>query len=397
MSLRFSIISLAATLLLFLPVHAQDSNGRPTPEPTPTRQRVNPNITSKEQAEFDEAKAADVAGSSESALSQYRRFLKSNPASPLASKAQVRIAEIYYDDGNMTKSFDAYEKLITQYPDTPDFDKAITRQVLIANEYLGGLRTKLFGLEIVNGTDRAEQMYTAILKNAPYSKNAPVAQFNLGITYERQGKTKEAADAYQKVLDKYPTSSLADDALYQIGYIFMQLGEKGKSEDLSALITAKNTFEDFLLQYPKSEKAAQAKDNLKKMSSKESSDLLVIAKYYDRFKNYKAASIYYNDIIRRSPGTEESKLAQERIQALRSEIGDDALRTGPEKAETGEKAALRRRLQTQVESTALPDYNGPPRSDIVPDELPVVSKPKLRTNSRDSKPMPAVEPALPNP
>lgn len=397
MSLRFSFIGLAATLLLCLPVHAQDSNNRPTPEPTPTRQRVNPNITPKEQSEFDEAKAADVAGSSESALSKYRRFLKSNPASPLAPKAQVRIAEIYYDDGNMTKAFDAYEKLITQYPDTPDFDKAITRQVLIANEYLGGRRTKFLGLEIVSGTDRAEQMYTAILKNAPYSKNAPVAQFNLGITYERQGKTKEAAEAYQKVLDKYPTSSIADDALYQIGYIYMQLGEKGKSEDLSALITAKNTFEDFLLQYPKSEKAAQAKDNLKKMSSKESGDLMVIAKYYDRFKNYKAASIYYNDIIRRSPGTEDAKLAQERIQALRSEVGDDALRTGPEKAETGEKASLRRRLQTQVESTALPDYNGPPASDIVSNELPVVNKPKLRTNSRDSKPMPALEPALPNP
>ena len=396
MSLRFSFISLVATIILCIPVHAQEASDRPTPEPTPTRQKVNANTTPKEQAEFDEAKADDDAGSSESALSQYRRFLKSNPASPLAVKAQLRIAELYYNDGNMSKAFDAYQKLITQYPDTPDFEKAITRQVLIANEYLGGRRTKLLGLEIMSGTDRAEEMYTAILKNAPYSKNAPVAQFNLGITYERQEKTKEAAAAYQKVLDKYPTSSLADDALYQIGYIYMQLGEKGKSQDLSALITAKNTFEDFLLQYPHSEKAAQAKDNLKKMSSKESGDLLVIAKYYDRFKNYKAASIYYNDIIRRSPGTEDAKLAQERIQALRSEVGDDALRTGPEKAETGEKAALRRRLQTQVESTALPDYNGPPTSDIVSNELPVVNKPNLRTNSRDSKPMPAVEPALPN-
>jgi hypothetical protein len=77
--------------------------------------------------------------------------------------------------------------------------------------------------------------------------------------------------------------------------------------------------------------------------------------------------------------------------------GDDALRTGSEKAETGEKAALRRRLQAKVETASLADFNGPPRRDIVPDELPVVNKPKLRTGSRDVSPMPSVEPALPNP
>jgi hypothetical protein len=85
------------------------------------------------------------------------------------------------------------------------------------------------------------------------------------------------------------------------------------------------------------------------------------------------------------------------VQELRSEAGDDALRTGPEKAETGEKAALRRRLQAQVETASLADFNGPPRRDIVPDELPVDNKPKLRTDSRDVAPMPSIEPALPNP
>jgi outer membrane protein assembly factor BamD len=397
MFFRFSLIGLATVLAASLPLFGQSSDSRPTPEPTPVRQRVNLNTTPAEQTAFDEAKAIDDEGNKSKAISKYRRFIKSNPASPLASKAQYRIAELFDSEGDVTKSFDAYQKLISQYPDTPDFEKAVTRQVLIANEFLGGRKTKFLGLEIVPGSDRAEEMFSAIIKNAPYSKNAPVAQFNLGITYERQGKTKEAAAAFQKVLDRYPHSSIADDALYQIGYIYMRLGDTGKSEDLTALITAKNTFEDFLLQYPKNEKAAQARDNLKKMTEKESNDLLTIARYYDRFKNYKAAAIYYNDVIRRAPGTPNAKLAQERIQTLRSEAGDDALRSGPEKAETGEKASLRRRLQTQVESSSLSNFNGPQKRDIVPDELPVVNKPKLRTDSGNALPMSTVEPALPNP
>ena len=397
MPFRISLICLAVLLATHLPVCGQTPEPRETPAATNPRQVVNAETTTDEQVQFDAAKAVDDEGSASKAVSKYRRFIKKNPASPLAVQAQYRIAELYESFGEPAKAFEAYQKLVTQYPDTPNFEKAIGRQVLIANEFLGGKKTKFLGLEVVPGSERAEEMFASIIKNAPYSKNAPVAQFNLALSHERQGKLKEAAAAYQKVLDNYPNSSIADDALYQIGYIYMRVGDSGKSEDLTSLITSKNTFEDFLLQHPKNEKAAQARENLKKMSEKESSDIFDIAKFYDRSKNYRAAAIYYNDVIRRSPGTEYANLAKERVQELRNEAGDDALRTGPEKAETGEKASLRRRLQAQVETSALADFNGPPRRDIVPDEVPVANKPKLRTGSRDVSPMPSIEPALPTP
>jgi len=362
--------------------------GKPTPVPVV---KVSP----EDQAAFDLAKNYDEAGAAQQSIAAYRQFIKGAPASPLASKAQYRIAELLESSGDLSKAFDAYQTLITRYPDTPEFEKAVTRQVLIANAFLAGRKLKFFGMEIVPSTDRAEQMFSSIIKNAPFSKNAPIAQFNLGLTFEKQGKLKEAASAYQTVLDKYANSSIADDALYQIGYIYMQVGRTGKSQDLSALIVAKNTFEDFLLQYPNSEKAAQARDNLSSIGGKESGDLLAIAQFYDRYKNYRSAAIYYNDVIRRQPGTKQAEFARGRIETLRSDVGDESLRTGPERAETGEKAALRRRLQAQVETSALSDFNGPSRRDIVPDELPVVSKPKLRTESRDVRPLPAVEPALP--
>ena len=354
-------------------------------------------VSANDQENFDLAKSYDDSGATQQAIAAYKQFIKSSPASPLASQAQYRIAELLETTGDYSKAFDAYQTLISRYPDTPEFEKSVTKQVLIANAFLAGRKLKFFGMEIVPSTDRAEQMFASIIKNAPFSKNAPIAQFNLGLTYERQGKLKEASSAYQTVLDKYPTCSIADDALYQIGYLYMQVGQSGKSQDLSALVMAKNTFEDFLLQYPTSEKAAQARDNLVSIGGKESGDLLAIAQFYDRYKNYRAAAIYYNDVIRRQPGTKDAEIARNRIETLRSDVGDDALRTGPERAETGEKAALRRRLQAQVETSALSNFNGPSRRDVVPDELPIVSKPKLRTDSRDVRPLPSVEPALPTP
>jgi hypothetical protein len=49
-------------------------------------------------------------------------------------------------------------------------------------------------------------------------------------------------------------------------------------------------------------------------------------------------------------------------------------------------------LQAQVETSALANYDGPSKRDIVPEELPVVKQPRLRTDSRDIQP---IEPLLP--
>jgi outer membrane protein assembly factor BamD len=393
---RILPVFLAVMAALQLPAISQTQT-EDEPEPASQRRQVNPNITPAEQVAFDQAVSIDTSSSPSRAISAYRRFIRDNPASPLAMKAQYRIAEIYEYLGDANKAFSNYQTLLTQYPDTPDFEKAVGRQVTIANMYLGGRKLKFLGLAIVPSTDRAEEMFTSIIQNAPYSKNAPVAQFNLGLTYERQGRVKEAAAAYQAVLDNYPNSAVADDALYQIGYIYKRLGDSGRSQDLSAVITSKNTFEDFLLQFPNNEKSPQARDNIGVLSAQETDDLMDIARYYDRFKNYRAAAIYYNDVIRRAPGSADANAAEARMQELRAELGEDALRTGPEQAETGEKAAIRRRLQAQVETSALADFNGPPRRDVVSDELPVVNKPRLRTGTRDVAPMPAVEPVLPAP
>ena len=349
-----------------------------------------------EASAFQAAEDFYAAKNYEGALGTYKRFLKAYPSSKLASKAQLQVADILLLQGRWNASFDAYQTLITRYPDTPEFEGAVARQVLIANSYLDMRKVMVLGYGVpvpgITGIEQAAKMYEKILKNAPYSIYAPITQFNLGLAFQRARKIKEAREAYQKVLDKYPNSDVCDDALYQIAYIYMQLGLTSSSQDLSALVLARETFEDFLLQYPQSEKAPQARDNLKTIGNTEAGNLMDIAKWYDWSKDYKAAVIYYNDVVRKQPRTHDAELAKTRIEELRSQYGDDVLRVGSERAESGEKVALRRRLQAQVETSALANYDGPSKRDIVPEELPVVKQPRLRTDSRDIQP---IEPLLP--
>ena len=369
-SLPFVAMSCMGTFL-----HAQDSA-----------------LTSEQLAAADSL--AD-SGETEKAISTYRFIARNYPSSKEAPAAQFKLAKQLHDKGDFETAFNEYQNLLKKYPQTPNFEESVANEINIANAFLQGRKVKFLGIRMVPSMEKAEEMYTAILKVSPYSKHAAVSQFNLGLALEKQGKAQEAVAAYQKVLDKYPNSGACASASYQIGYVYQRLGMTGKSQDLSALKEAQNNYQDFLLQYPNSEKVPQAGENMKKMISRESKDTLRIAHFYDFNKDYKAASIYYNDVIRRFPQSEESGAAKSRLDELKALYGEDALRIGQERPETGERLAERRRLQAQIESTALANYDGPPKKQIVGEEAPL-PQPQMKGDIRDAQPIPLQEPPVQN-
>ncbi len=336
------------------------------------------------------------SGDSEKAITVYRFVAKTYPKSKEAQVAQFRMAKQLTEKGDFEAAFKEYQNLLKKYPETPSFEESVADQITIANAFLQGRKVKMLGLRLAPSMEKAEEMFTAILKVAPYSKHAPITQFNLGLALEKQGKAQEAIAAYQKVLDKYPNSPACSSAAYQLGYVYQRLGMTGKSQDVSALKEAQNNYQDFLLQYPNSEKVPQAGENMKTMLGRECADTLRIARFYDFNKDFKAASIYYNDVLRRFPQSAEANSAKARIDELKALYGDDALRVGQERPETGERLAERRRLQSQVETTALANYDGPPRKEIVGEDTPL-PQPQMKGDMRDARPIPLSEPPVETP
>jgi len=258
--------------------------------------------------------------------------------------------------------------------------------------FLEGKKRKVFGVPLASSMTRAQEMFEGIVKRAPFSKIAPLAQFNLGQCLEKQAKYPEAIDAYQIVATKYPNDAIAVDALYQVGYVLLREAREG-SYDAASQQKAREAFEDFISRYPESEKVAQARENLKSLQGGATKGALDIAKFYERTKKYKAAVIYYNEVLKNQPDSPESAIAKARIDHLKQQFGEDALRAGPEKTETGARAKERRKLQARVDTVSRPDYVGPPV--VVPEVETAPSKPKLRTSTEGLEPVPAVEPPLP--
>ncbi|HEV7868561.1 MAG TPA: outer membrane protein assembly factor BamD [Chthoniobacteraceae bacterium] len=339
------------------------------------------------------AEKKEAAGDGGGAYNAYRALVKNYGQSALAPKAQRKVAMLLEANGDYDKSYEAYSVYLTKYPRGEDFDAVVEAQFKIAKLFLDGQKRKVFGVPFASSMTRAQEMFEGILKRAPFSKWAPLAQFNVGQALEKQAKYPEAIAAYQVVVAKYPTDAIADDAQYQIGYVRLREAREG-SYDTASQQRARESFEDFVIRYPESEKVPQARENMRSLQGGVTKGSLDIAKFYEKTKKYKAAVIYYNEVVKQQPDSPESNFAKTRIEALRTEFGEDALRGGPERTETGAKAKERRKLQARIDTASRPDYAGPPV--VVPEPVEVApGKPKLRTSPDGILPIPAVEPPLP--
>lgn len=382
-------LSISALVLAPLPADALDILGwKPFGSDKKTESTA-PSSTEEGTAaeEFRRGDALETSGQLGDAMKVYRGIVKANGLTAAAPKAQARIGRILERQGNYKDAFSAYSNYTAKYPRGGEFDVVIQAQFEIAKLYLGGQKKKLLGVPISTDYEKAKEMFEEIVKRAPFHKLAPLAQFNVGQALEKAGKPTEAHGAYQEVVTRYPGDAIADDAQYQMGYVQFREAQDG-SYDQSAKLKARESFEDFVNRYPASEKVAQARQNIESLSGSDVKGTLEVARFYDKAKNYRAAVVYYNDVIRNAPGSAESGLAKKRIDELKSLVGVDALRSGPERAQSGDTALARRRAQALVDVASRPDFNGPPISYPYPT---LNGRPVMRTTPLG----PIVEPALP--
>jgi outer membrane protein assembly factor BamD len=213
--------------------------------------------------------------------------------------------------------------------------------------------------------DRAVDIFAAVIRTAPYGKYTARAQFDIGLAREKQAANDAALQAYAAVVDKFPNDPVAADAQYQIGYIWFT-ASRGGVKDLAATNNARTAFQDFLFRYPNSEKAAQARANVQQLEHKATSTSFDVARYYDKQKAYRAAVIYYNEVIRQQPGSAESEKAKKRIDQLRAKLGDKVLQPLQEAEAEAEKKKAAGQEKTKNRPEGGPAPNSAP---ILPPDL----------------------------
>src|SRR6059058_5496548 len=330
---------------------------------------------------FQIGQTAEKEGNTKRAIKAYKSLVKRHPRDTLAAGALFRAAELQEQRHDYLRAAESFRQLVEKYPGSPNFDEAIEAQFRIGEIYLTGKKLRILGIPVASSLERAVIIFASVVRTAPYGKYTARAQFDIGLAREKQGANDAAIQAYQAVVDKFPNEPIAVDAQYQIGYIWFHASRTG-TKDIAAASKAKTAFQDFLFHYPNSEKAAQARADLGLLEQKQTSSSFEVAKFYDKQKYYRAAVIYYNEVIRQQPGSTESDRAQKRINELRAKVGEAVLQPAFSTAEAGKKkGAANQARQAKSGSRAKPgsanneaplpspeaDVSLPPPASLAPD------------------------------
>ena len=329
---------------------------------------------------FHIGQEAEKQGNLRKATHAYREIVRKHPHDALAPGAAYRTGELLEQIHDYLNAADVYRFVVEHYPTSPHFEDSIEGQFRIGEMYLNGKKIKVLGMSIGNSIDKAVEIFASVIRTAPYGKYTARAQFDIGLAREKQKTTDAAIAAYSAVVEKFPNDPLAPNAQYQIGYIWMEIAKAG-TKDIDATAKARTAFEDFLFRYPNSEKVAQARANLDYLGRKQTTSAFDIAKYYDKQKSYRAAVIYYNEVIRQQPGSSESEKAKQRIDQLRRKVGDKALQplgddhavADKKKSSGGSSAGKQQSPAGSAGSSSAPlppadsDASLPPAASLLPD------------------------------
>ena len=219
----------------------------------------------------------------EEAFALFRRLINNYPDSEWVDDSLYTIAIAYYrlaEDIKKTdsvESADAYydrasamfDQLIQDYPGSALSDESHFNRAMClygkemwtdALEALDGLREAFMGSDLLysivyytgmifterQAYDEARVEFQNVVSSG-HEELAPLAQFGISQTYFAEAKYDEAIESYQKVIDTYPDTNMAQESHFNIGWAY----EKLKKYD-EAIIQVEGAIE----KYPHNENTA---------------------------------------------------------------------------------------------------------------------------------------------
>ncbi len=281
-----------------------------------TKRWVNPKYAAKDtpRAQMDWAIGFFESGNYARAVKEFLRLVRAFPRSEVAPEAQYLAGVSYELLDKTAEAYAAYKKLVEIYPFSARFKEAIEREFLIAETLASGKRLRWIDPVPVAfpALDKAIEIYSHVVKNAPYGEYGAKAQLRLGECYRRQKRYEEASRAFQKVVDEYPSSPWGEEAKFNVAFCAYQLSLK-PSYDQSATDEAIDWFETFIKSHPESELVPEAKESLKKLREFKAEGLVEVAHFYERSGKGASAAVYYRQIVERYP---DSSLAPQALAKL---------------------------------------------------------------------------------
>jgi outer membrane protein assembly factor BamD len=270
---------------------------------------------------MNRARAAEEDRRAGKAIGLYNDVAKKFPSSIYAPEAYYRIGLLRQQRREYFKAFEAYQALVSRYPNSQHYSQVIAEQYRISSLLLDGARNYLWGaIPGFKNREKSIEYFEQIIASAPYSDYAPLSLMNVARGHQRAGATEEAIDSLDRMINTYPRSVLTPDAYLKLAQAHANLVE-GAYYDQASTKQAITYFEDFLILFPGDNGASDAEKGLASMKTTLAQSKLTMADYYLKYRNNpRAAKVLYNEAITVYPDSEIANRAKDQLAVVEAKL-----------------------------------------------------------------------------
>ncbi len=267
------------------------------------------------EGQYQHALKLREAGKEKEATRELKNLVRQYPQSVYAPEAQFLIARLFEDKGSPIRAAAEFQKLIREFPRSERIDEAMEHLFKIGNLFLSGEKQRVMGVAIIPVRSKAVDVFRFIVEEAPYGSYGDQAQLRLGMAYRKIGNFEEAIKAFETLIANYPTSSLVDEAHYQLAETSYDLSQN-TIRDQRTLHQAATHLKEFIKGYGATTLAQRARILKQQLDEQDAEKNYRIGLYYEKEGFIESALIYYEDVASRYAQTVFGHKAAERFQAL---------------------------------------------------------------------------------
>ncbi len=235
-----------------------------------------------------------------------------------AAETEILAEDAKPKRGNLMKAYDRLEELLGGWSGTEMADRAIRKEMIIAEMLLfKGRKQKIWkGMLWLSGKEEALEMLDRIIDD--WARDTPVAEQALrlkGDYHYLNGEFDEAEMAYARLARDFPRGRYHKLAMLRSGQsAFARF--PGIEFDSADLLEAEVYLTDFQDRYPRDAGEYGVPQQLNRIRETRAQKEYSIGRYYERTRAVDAAAFYYDLVVQTWPETTWAAEAGARLVAL---------------------------------------------------------------------------------
>ena len=310
-----------------------------------------PPIPGTEAGDIALARSLLARGEYKAARKAFKKWFKTYPDSPHRPEALFYAAEteVSADDvkprrGHLIRAYEWLEELLEGWPGTPLADRAVRKEMIIAEMLLFKDRKQRVwgGMLWLSGEEEALEMLNRIIDFwAPDSRLAEQALRLMADYHFQHGEFDEAEMTYARLMREYPRGKYHKIAMLRSGRSALARFH-GVEFDEADLLEAEVYLSDFQKTYSQEAAEYGVPQMLGRITESRAHKEYTIARYYERTRKIDAAVYYYRWIAQQHPETTWAAEAENRLVALGAgepesiDLGSDELLDTPDSVDTAD-------------------------------------------------------------